>query len=138
MLTGITNRMWNDMTSESNRDSTGKQDRDGGLKDECLAHERYGTEGHPGRRRGHEPTVLAVSGDPQTRKFKPEQILKTVAEHLRNARIREHNALAKVNGLQARLVEATAMYQESDKKNIKVERELDRLKRMLRKGETKK
>ena len=30
------------------------------------------------------------------------------------------------------------MYQESDKKNIKVERELDRLKRMLRKGETKK
>ena len=84
---------------------------------------------------GNRP-VLSVSGDPQTRKFQPEQILKIVGDHLRNARIREHNALSKLDGLRVLLVEATTMYQAADKKNIKVERELDRLKRMLRKGDS--
>ena len=160
MLTGVINRMWVDMTTEAAAYATAHGDTGTAAADAKVGsegkerdlssteewgrgHERKkkddsGKEGDKAASKadnGSNRPVLSVSGDPQTRKFQPEQILKIVGDHLRNARIREHNALSKLDGLQVLLVEATAMYKAADQKNIKVERELDRLKRMLRKGE---
>ena len=132
MLTGVINRMWTDMAGEAalHRDETNEDIGEG-----KITSKHDGSDNQNDSKDKMSQAVVAPSpGDPSTHLFKPDKILKIVGDRLRNARIREHNVLSKLNNVNMQLEEAHRKYLKEDKKNIKIERELERLKMLLRKG----
>jgi hypothetical protein len=110
MLTGTINRMWLDLTgdddsSSSSSSSSSKEEKES-------------------KKRDNESSKLL---------FRPEDILKKVGKKIQVVNIREKNTSAKLSTTQIRLTEAENELKTMEKNNVKMDLEINRLRKLLKK-----
>jgi len=129
MLTGTINRMWLDLTGQQ----VGAAGSSSKVVDDDQEDDQKRTEGKSGDVVAMAGAGFASSSTPDKLLFKPEDILKMVGQKIQAVKIREKNTSAKLENTQVRCSDYQGELVSADKVNRKLEIELIRLQKLLKK-----